>query len=36
MFQTRTRFIGLTLATRHIADFQATGISLVSPWEHGA
>jgi predicted nucleic acid-binding protein len=26
---------GLTLATRNIADFQATGISLVNPWEHG-
>lgn len=27
---------GLTLATRNTADFQATGISLVNPWEHGA
>lgn len=26
---------GLTLATRNIADFQATGISLVNPWERG-
>lgn len=26
---------GLTLATRNTADFQATGISLVNPWEHG-
>jgi len=25
---------GLTLATRNIADFQPTGISLVNPWEH--
>lgn len=24
---------GLTLATRNTADFQATGISLVNPWE---
>jgi toxin FitB len=23
---------GLTLATRNIADFEATGISLVNPW----
>jgi predicted nucleic acid-binding protein len=27
---------GLTLATRNTADFQATGISLVNPWEYGA
>lgn len=26
---------GLTLATRNTADFDATGISLVNPWEHG-
>lgn len=26
---------GLALATRNTADFQATGISLVNPWEHG-
>lgn len=26
---------GLTLATRNTADFQAIGISLVNPWEHG-
>lgn len=26
---------GLTLATRNTADFTATGISLVNPWEHG-
>ena len=26
---------GLTLATRNTADFQATGIPLVNPWEHG-
>jgi predicted nucleic acid-binding protein len=26
---------GLTLATRNAADFQATGISLVNPWEYG-
>jgi len=24
---------GLTLATRNLADFRATGISLVNPWE---
>lgn len=24
----------LTLATRNTADFQATGIALVNPWEH--
>jgi hypothetical protein len=27
---------GLTLATRNTADFKATGISLVNPWDHGA
>jgi predicted nucleic acid-binding protein len=27
---------GLTLATRNTADFQATGISLVNPWDYGA
>jgi len=27
---------GLTLATRNTVDFQATGIHLVNPWEHGA
>lgn len=27
---------GLTLATRNTADFTATGISLVNPWEHGS
>jgi predicted nucleic acid-binding protein len=27
---------GLTLATRNTADFQATGISLVNPWEYSA
>lgn len=27
---------GLTLATRTTADFQATGISLMNPWQHGA
>lgn len=26
---------GLTLATRNTADFQATCIPLVNPWEHG-
>lgn len=26
---------GLTLATRNTADFTATGIDLVNPWEHG-
>jgi len=25
---------GLTLATRNTADFAATGIALVNPWEH--
>jgi toxin FitB len=27
-----TKIHGLTLATRNIADFEATGISLVNPW----
>lgn len=27
---------GLTLATRNTADFTATGIPLVNPWEHPA
>ena len=27
---------GLTLATRNTADYKATGIQLVNPWEHGA
>lgn len=27
---------GLTLATRNTADFAATGIPLVNPWEHAS
>jgi predicted nucleic acid-binding protein len=26
----------LTLATRNTGDFQAIGIPLVNPWQHGA
>lgn len=27
---------GMTVATRNIADFEATGVALVNPWRHNA
>jgi hypothetical protein len=27
---------GMTVATRNTSDFQATGVALVNPWQHGS
>jgi hypothetical protein len=27
---------GMTVATRDISDFQATGVALLNPWQHGS